>query len=91
MQKLIGDALVSLGYELKRCSVRDLSVLAYANGFTMWHYKADSLDDFSIQNFFFDVHDMVAKGDMIIGSANDGTKTFYIVSADTKSVVVAQV
>ena len=35
-------------------AIRNLSVLAYANGFTLWHYKAgkDRLDDVAARNFF---------------------------------------
>lgn len=74
----------------KECSIRNLSVLAYANGFTLWHYKADALADATIRNYFVNLHTMLAKGDMIIVSAQDGTRTFYVVSADAFSVVISQ-
>ena len=34
-------------------SIRNLSVLAYAQGFTLWHYKADSdwLDQVAVTAF----------------------------------------
>jgi hypothetical protein len=46
-------------------ALRNLCVLAYANGFTLWHYKAgpDPLDDVAGQ---------LATGDMIMISAQDG-------------------
>jgi hypothetical protein len=55
-------------------ALRNLCVLAYANGFTLWHYKAspDPLDDVSGQGFFADAADMLAAGDMIMISARDG-------------------
>ena len=36
-------------------AIRDLSVLAYANGFTLWHYKTEknSLSDAARDNFMF--------------------------------------
>jgi hypothetical protein len=53
---------------------RNLCVLAYANGFTLWHYKAgpDPLDDVAGQGFFADAVDMLSPGDMIMISARDG-------------------
>jgi hypothetical protein len=55
-------------------ALRNLCVLAYANGFTLWHYKAgpDPLDDVSGQGFFADAADMLAAGDLIMISAQDG-------------------
>ncbi len=55
-------------------ALRNLCVLAYANGFTLWHYKAgpDQLDDVSGQGFFADAADMLTAGDMIMISAQDG-------------------
>ncbi len=55
-------------------AVHNLSVLAYANGFTLWHYKAgaDSRRDVSGQGFFDTSADMVATGDMMMVSAADG-------------------
>lgn len=53
---------------------RNLCVLAYANGFTLWHYKAgaDPLDDVAGQGFFADAVNMLSPGDMIMISARDG-------------------
>ena len=55
-------------------ALRNLCVLAYANGFTLWHYKAgpDPLDDVAGQGFFADAADMLTSGDMIMISAQDG-------------------
>ena len=55
-------------------ALRNLCVLAYANGFTLWHYKvgADPLDDVAGQGFFADAADMLTAGDMIMISARDG-------------------
>lgn len=55
-------------------ALRNLCVLAYANGFTLWHYKAgpDVLDNVSEQGFFADASDMLSAGDMIMISARDG-------------------
>jgi len=55
-------------------SLRNLSVLAYANGFTLWHYKAGSvaLDSVNATGFFAAAEDMLATGDMLMVSASDG-------------------
>jgi hypothetical protein len=61
-------------------AIRDLSVLAYANGFTLWHYKAgrDRLQDVKELNFFADAADMLAGGDVMMVSAADGGRILCI-------------
>jgi outer membrane protein assembly factor BamB len=55
-------------------SLRHLSVLAYANGFTLWHYKAGQapLSVVSAPGFFAEAEDILATGDMMMVSAADG-------------------
>ena len=55
-------------------AIRNLSVLAYANGFTLWHYKAgkDRLAQVERADFFADAADMLGQGDMMMVSAPDG-------------------
>jgi hypothetical protein len=56
-------------------AIRNLSVLAYANGFTLWHYKtADELASVSVPNYFAQGGDMIASGDMVMLSAADGAR-----------------
>lgn len=54
---------------------KNLSVLAYANGFTLWQYysKGDPLEIVLEPNFFVNVKTLMAIGDIIIISAKDGT------------------
>src|ERR1044072_4147190 len=54
--------------------IRNLSVLAYANGFTLWHYKSgkDPLSHVQAVDFFADAADMLSEGDMMMVSASDG-------------------
>lgn len=61
-------------------AIRNLSVLAYANGFTLWHYKAglDALDALATQDFFADAADMLAPGDMLMLSARDGARVMAV-------------
>lgn len=60
-------------------SIRNLSVLAYANGFTLWHYKlgagsCDAVDP----GFFDDASDMLASGDMLMVSSTKGGRMLCI-------------
>ena len=52
-------------------AVRNLSVLAYANGFTLWHYKAgrDDLGLVTGNGFFADASDLLSPGDIVMISA----------------------
>lgn len=45
--------------------LRDLSVLAYANHFTLWHYNPLS-DDIMVEGYFKAADDMVKHNDMMI-------------------------
>jgi ketopantoate hydroxymethyltransferase len=72
-------------------AVRNLSVLAYANGFTLWHYKAgkEKLATVSRANFFADAADMLAVGDLIMTSAADGARILCVTMADIETVTTA--
>jgi hypothetical protein len=63
-------------------TMRNLSVLAYANGFTLWHYKAgaDNLDEVGKAGFFSDAEDMLVGGDIMMVSAADGARILSIAS-----------
>lgn len=54
---------------------KDLSVLAYANGFTLWHYTtADLAADVDTAGYFSTASDMLRVGDMIMSNIDtDGT------------------
>ena len=61
-------------------SIRNLSVLAYAQGFTLWHYKAgnDWLAQVASPHFFEDAADMLTAGDMLMVSASDGGRVLCV-------------
>ena len=69
-------------------AIRNLSVLAYANGFTLWHYKSgkDRLSTVSSSNYFADASDMLTGGDMVMITAADGGTVRMIASADVDFV-----
>ena len=72
-------------------AIRNLSVLAYANGFTLWHYKAgkERLEAVAQPNFFADATDMLAVGDMIMVTAADGARIICVTMADIETVTTA--
>jgi hypothetical protein len=72
-------------------AIRNLSVLAYANGFTLWHYKAgkDRQDAVAEDDFFADAADMLTVGDMVMVSAPDGARIVAIALVDQSSVATA--
>jgi hypothetical protein len=57
-------------------TLRNLSVLAYANGFTLWHYKSgnDQLTQATREGYFADAADLLAPGDMVMLTAAEGGK-----------------
>ncbi len=72
-------------------AIRNLSVLAYANGFTLWHYKSgrDKLDTVCNQNYLADASDMLTAGDMIMTTAADGARVLCVTLADIETVITA--
>ncbi len=73
-------------------TANDLSVLAYANNFTLWHYT--TIDASVITAGYFDKSaDMLRVNDLVIANIDtDGTPatTFYVVTGnDGSSVTIA--
>ncbi|MBF0246694.1 MAG: hypothetical protein HQL36_01260 [Alphaproteobacteria bacterium] len=70
---------------------KNLSVLAYANGFTLWHYTTTDVGaDVDTSGYFNDASDMVRVGDIIIANvATGGTPAsgFYLVNANASGTV----
>jgi len=70
---------------------KDLSVLAYANGFTLWHYTTiDLATDVDTAGYFNGAADMLRVGDIVVANTDtDGTPSsgFYLVNANTAGVV----
>ena len=72
-------------------SSKDLSVLAYANGFTLWHYTTvDLATDVDTSGYFDDASDIVRVGDMIMANVDtDGTPAsgIFLINANAAGVV----
>ncbi len=61
---------------------KNLSVIAYANGFTLWHYAAnETMTTITGSGYFNDVKTLMNVGDLVIINASDKT--------DIKSVGVS--
>lgn len=72
-------------------SVRNLSVLAYANGFTLWHYKAarNRLAEVASNDFFNSAGDMLAPGDLMMVSASDGARVLSVMAKSEGGITIA--
>lgn len=54
-------------------NAQDLSVLAYANGFTLWHYRtSDAANVVDNQGYFDEASDVFRAGDMILANVGAG-------------------
>lgn len=65
--------------------IRNLSVLAYANAFTLWHYKAvagrTAACYATAANFFGPAAKMLTAGDMILFTSPAGGKIVIVASS----------
>ena len=54
---------------------KNMSVIAFANGFTLWQYKStsDSLEQIEWAGYFDRIMTLMAHGDIIIINARDST------------------
>lgn len=66
---------------------KNLSVIAYANGFTLWHYTAnETMTTITASGYFDGVSTLMNSGDIVIINASDGTAIKTIKVADSVSV-----
>ncbi|PWC82821.1 hypothetical protein TSH100_22930 [Azospirillum sp. TSH100] len=74
---------------------KDLSVLAYANGFTLWHYTTrDVATDVDTAGYFNGAADLLRVGDMLlancaVGSAAPATGMLVVAASANGTVDVA--
>ena len=61
-------------------NVRNLSVLGYAQGFTLWHYKIIDINISLVieDNYFIDGANMFSVGDMIMLSGRNEAKIVFV-------------
>lgn len=69
----------------------DLSVLAYANGFTLWHYTtSDSAATVDSSGYFNAAADMMRRGDVVLANTGSGGSTaggIFLVASNSGGVV----
>lgn len=70
---------------------KDLSVLAYANGFTLWHYTTNDIaTDVDTAGYFNDAADMLRVGDIIVANVDTAGAPaggMFFVNANAAGVV----
>ncbi len=70
---------------------QDLSVIGYANGFTLWHYTTtDTAAAVDTSGYFNDAADVVRVGDMVLANVETGgtmAAGMFLVSSNTGTVV----
>ena len=66
---------------------KNLSVIAYANGFTLWHYSAnETLTAITTAGYFDGVKTLMNTGDIVIINASDNTSIKKIAVSGNVSV-----
>ena len=77
--------------ESKKFKASDLSVLAYANNFTLWHYVSEIDDNETVfsPHYFDDAADMMRKGDLIIVNTTDMNTNAWVVGNDANGVRIS--
>ena len=69
---------------------KNLSVIAYANGFTLWHYAEDvAIATISASGYFNNVGTLMNKGDIIIINGSDKTGLRKVTAAGATVTVAA--
>lgn len=60
--------------------LKNMSVLAYANGFTLWHYNANTIPMSEIKStgHFDNASSVIAVGDMVLVTASDGGTVLFV-------------
>ena len=72
---------------------RELSVLAYANGFTLWHYRT-ATDDLLTAGYFDSAQELLREGDQIIANTAHANApaivNLVVTRVDDSNVAVAR-
>ena len=69
---------------------KNLSVIAYANGFTLWHYSAaETSDTICASGYFNDVKTLMNTGDIVIINGSDRTSIMQITVSESAITTAA--
>jgi hypothetical protein len=75
-------------------AIRNLSVLAYAQGFTLWHYRGHvpalagsvvppaSAEEIATPGFFDPAADLLARGDMLLVSTPTAGRVLFVTGTE---------
>ncbi len=67
---------------------KNLSVIAYANGFTLWHYKENAtIATITASGYFASVKSLMNTGDIILINGSNGT-TIKVLTVAADSITV---
>lgn len=69
--------------------LNDLSVLAYANNFTLWHYKSEH-DDQRTDKYFNKSSDMMNSNDLILCLSGQFKGMLIVHSIESGNVIVKE-
>lgn len=67
-------------------AIRNLSILAYAQGFTLWHVNTHNGSVFVPKDWMQSAGDMMQKGDVIHITNHHGQAAQYVVQPDTNYI-----
>lgn len=69
---------------------KNLSVIAYANGFTLWHYKEDAtLATITASGYFSSLKNLMNTGDIILINGSNGSAIKVITVTESGTTVDA--
>lgn len=67
---------------------KDLSVLSYANGFTLWHYTTEDFGADGRLDYFNEAARMLRVGDLIVTNFNEGLDAcILLVTSNANGIV----
>lgn len=69
---------------------KNMSVIAFVSGFTLWHYKTEDAIQELLSGYFTTVANLMAVGDMLIINAGDGNYIKAIKSIENKKVELCE-
>jgi hypothetical protein len=67
---------------------RNLAVLSYSQGFTVWTYRCDDLAKALAPDYFHSACDMLQVGDLVIIRASLGVAQRYVATCTETSVIL---
>lgn len=67
---------------------RNLAVVSYAQGFTIWTYRCEDLDKALAPDYFLSACDMLQENDLMLIRAKRGVAQRYVATCTETSVIL---